>query len=117
MKTFHQKSRQRSTHAVTALISQTTGIHADKDKGKEKDKEKGKEKNKDDGKEKNKHKHNTKKKTNKNKNKKTMYTRSIAMNVFLLSGIVCNVCSGDSDGGFSKFLMLTHRWSSSFFPL
>ena len=52
MKTFHQKSRQRSTHAVTALISQTTGIHADKDKGKEKDKEKGKEKNKDDGKEK-----------------------------------------------------------------
>ena len=107
MKTFHQKSRQRSTHAVTALISQTTGIHADKDKGKEKDKEKGKEKNKDDGKE----------KTNTNKNKKTMYTRSIAMNVFLLSGIVCNVCSGDSDGGFSKFLMLTHRWSSSFFPL
>ena len=44
MKTFHQKSRQRSTHAVTALISQTTGIHADKDKGKEKDKEKQKQK-------------------------------------------------------------------------
>ena len=115
MKTFHQKSRQRSTHAVTALISQTTGIHADKDKGKEKDKEKGKEKTKMMAKKKTNT--NTKKKTNKNKNKKTMYTRSIAMNVFLLSGIVCNVCSGDSDGGFSKFLMLTHRWSSSFFPL
>ena len=65
MKKFHQKSRQRSTHAVTALISQTTGIHADKDKGKEK--------NKDDGKEKNKHKHKEKDKQ-KQKQKDNVHT-------------------------------------------